>query len=275
MSAPADGETLHLARLLDRVAVLVASGVPPPRAWTLAGPVPRGPAREDVAVVVAVARQTGAPVAPTLHALAAAVRRTAAADRAVRVALAGPRTSANVVLALPLLGAGLGATWGVDSVEVLTSSPIGWACCAAAALLVAVGRVWTRRLVDAASPSGRIPGVLLDAWAVALSGGGSWSGAAEVVRGATDGRPAAEIEGDRLREVLDLARRAGVPAATLLRHAAEDLRDDVAAEALATAERLGVRLVVPLGMCVLPAFVLIGVVPVVVGILSSTVPGVP
>ncbi len=45
------------------------------------------------------------------------------------------------------------------------------------------------------------------------------------------------------------------------------------AAGLAGAERLAVRLVLPLGTCVLPAFVLIGVVPVVVGVLSSTVGG--
>ncbi|WXF90273.1 hypothetical protein WDV91_12795 [Curtobacterium flaccumfaciens pv. flaccumfaciens] len=77
----------------------------------------------------------------------------------------------------------------------------------------------------------------------------------------------------RLREVLDLARRAGVPAAGLLRRAAEDVRDEAAADGLVAAERLAVRLVLPLGVCVLPAFVLVGVVPVVVGVLSSTVGG--
>jgi tight adherence protein B len=116
--------------------------------------------------------------------------------------------------------------------------------------------------------------VLLDAWAVALAGGGSWTSAASAVRDVVAERPSRPGEAERLRETLDLARRAGVPAAALLRAAADDVRDDVAADALAAAERLGVRLVLPLGTCVLPAFVLVGVVPVVVGILSSTVPGI-
>lgn len=269
-------DAVGAARLLDRVATLVAAGVPPSRAWALAAaagpPVVAGPAWEDVRAVTTVATRTGAPVAPTLRALAAALRRAAAGDRAVRVALAGPRTSANVVLALPVLGLLLGSLWGIDTIGVLTGTPIGWACCTGAALFVGVGRAWSARLVRAATPTGRIPGVLLDAWAVALSGGGSWSGAGDAVRAAL---PYADdtTERRRLGEVLDLARRAGVPAAALLRSAAEDLRDDVASESLAVAERLAVRLVLPLGTCVLPAFVLVGVVPVVVGILSSTVNG--
>ncbi|MFJ4221997.1 type II secretion system F family protein [Curtobacterium luteum] len=295
------------ARRLDRVATLVAAGLPPPRAWSLVGgpPVTDDPAWQDVAVVLRVAERTGAPSAEALRALARALRRSAASDRAVRVALAGPRTSARVVLALPVLGLGLASTWGAGAVTVLVGSPVGWACLAVAAGLVAVGRRWTARLVRAATPDGHVAGVLLDAWAVAVSGGGSWTDAGAVVeeafdvvgRGAVGGGAAGGgavgggvvgggvgavaaadrtgAERARLAEVLALAQRAGVPAAALLRAAAEDVRDDAAGAGLAAAERLSVRLVLPLGVCVLPAFVLVGVVPVVIGVLSSTVVGAP
>jgi tight adherence protein B len=264
-----------VAGTLDRVATLVAAGVPPPRAWRLVGGLPGvgGPAQHDIAVVLRVADRTGAPVAETLRGLAGALRRAAASDRAIQVALAGPRTSARVVLALPLFGLGLGAAWGAGAVEVLVGSPAGWTCTAAAAALVFAGRQWTARLVRSATPDGRVPGVLLDAWAVAVAGGGSWTTAGHAVAEASAGAAPPTGDLDRLREVLDLARRAGVPAAGLLRRAAEDIRDEAAAEGLVAAERLAVRLVLPLGVCVLPAFVLVGVVPVVVGVLSSTVGG--
>ncbi|OIH93208.1 MULTISPECIES: type II secretion system F family protein [unclassified Curtobacterium] len=264
------------AGTLDEVATLAAAGVPQPRAWELVGglPDPGTPAARDVLVVLRVAERTGAPVAPTLRRLAAALRRTAASDRAVRVALAGPRTSARVVLALPLLGLALGAAWGAGAVQVLVWSPAGWACTALAVVLVSVGRTWTARLVRAATPDGRVPGTLLDAWAVAVSGGGSWTAAGAAVTAATDGTPLPAAEVVRLREVLNLAQRAGVPAGALLARAAEDVRDEAAAAGLVRAEQLAVRLVLPLGVCVLPAFVLVGVVPVVVGVLSSTVTGI-
>jgi len=279
VSRPAPAfDPVRAARALDQVATLVAAGIPAPRAMTLAAfDAERGsgaPAWDDVHAVLAVAERTGAPVAPTLRALAGALRRAASGDRAVRVALAGPRTSANVVLALPVLGVVLGSLWGIDTAAVLLGSPVGWVCGTSALLLVGVGRAWTARMIRAATPESGIPGVLLDAWAVALAGGGSWTSAASAVRTALGQRPSRPVEAARLRETLDLARRAGVPAAALLRAAADDVRDDVAADALAAAERLGVRLVLPLGTCVLPAFVLVGVVPVVVGILSSTVPGI-
>lgn len=288
MGDRAGARASRAAGTLDRVATLVAAGVPPPRAWELVGGLPRdtGPACEDVAVVLRVAERTGAPLAETLRALAAALRRSAASDRAIRVALAGPRTSARVVLALPFFGLALGMTWGSGAVEVLVGSPVGWACVVVAGVLVLLGRGWSARLVRAATPDGHVAGILLDAWAVAVSGGGSWIAAGTAVQAAVAAAAASSsaasssswggAAGDdvaRLREVLDLAGRAGVPAGGLLRRAAEDVRDDAAADGLAAAERLAVRLVLPLGVCVLPAFVLVGVVPVVVGVLSSTVGG--
>lgn len=267
------------ARALDRVATLVTAGVPPPRAWELAGGVPcsSAPAWDDVRAVLRVAEHTGAPVATTLRALARALRRSAASDRAVRVALAGPRASARVVLALPVFGLLLGSTWGAGAVQALVGTPIGWTCCTVAAGLVLLGRTWTARLVRRATPDGHVPGILLDAWAVAVSGGGSWAAGGRAVQTAFARTTTAVPSGPRrreeeqLREVLGLAQCAGVPAAALLRAAAEDVRDDAAAAGLEAAERLAVRLVLPLGVCVLPAFVLVGVVPVVVGVLSSTV----
>ncbi|KAE8762071.1 secretion system protein, partial [Georgenia thermotolerans] len=50
----------------------------------------------------------------------------------------------------------------------------------------------------------------------------------------------------------------------LLRRAAEAVRADRQRQAQEAAARLGVRLVLPLGLCFLPAFVLLGIVPVVV-----------
>jgi tight adherence protein B len=63
-----------------------------------------------------------------------------------------------------------------------------------------------------------------------------------------------------------LAERTGASAAELLRRFAADERSARQAAVTAEAGRLGVRLVVPLGLTVLPAFVLLGVVPVVIGL---------
>jgi tight adherence protein B len=72
-----------------------------------------------------------------------------------------------------------------------------------------------------------------------------------------------------LVRALDLADRTGASAAVLLRGAAYDERARRRGRVRAEAARLGVRLVLPLGLTVLPAFVLLGIAPVVIGLASA------
>lgn len=72
---------------------------------------------------------------------------------------------------------------------------------------------------------------------------------------------------------LRLAARAGVPPADLLRRAAEDIRRERLNRVETATARLGVRLVVPLGLAFLPAFVLTTVVPVVLALAGALLSG--
>jgi pilus assembly protein TadC len=65
----------------------------------------------------------------------------------------------------------------------------------------------------------------------------------------------------------------GTRAAASLRAAAADLRDERRDLAAAAARRAGVRAVLPLGVCFLPAFVLLGILPTVVGLASAALVG--
>ncbi|GAA1651369.1 hypothetical protein GCM10009790_35540 [Georgenia ruanii] len=67
-----------------------------------------------------------------------------------------------------------------------------------------------------------------------------------------------------LADALEPAWVDGAAPSPLLRRAAEAVRADRQRQAQEAAARLGVRLVLPLGLCFLPAFVLLGIVPVVV-----------
>ncbi|MBX6390407.1 MAG: type II secretion system F family protein [Frankia sp.] len=68
---------------------------------------------------------------------------------------------------------------------------------------------------------------------------------------------------------LDRTEASGARLADTLRRIADRAREQAHAEAIAAARRAGVAAVVPLGLCFLPAFLLIGVVPAVVGILGG------
>ena len=66
-----------------------------------------------------------------------------------------------------------------------------------------------------------------------------------------------------LADALEPAWVDGAAPGPLLRQAAASVRSTRHREAQEAAARLGVRLVLPLGLCFLPAFVLLGLVPVV------------
>ncbi|MDN5806285.1 MAG: type II secretion system F family protein [Brevibacterium sp.] len=79
-------------------------------------------------------------------------------------------------------------------------------------------------------------------------------------------------EDDRLApvlEVFEFSEHTGVGPAPLIESVAQELRDSSRRRRQEAAAALGVKLVVPLGVCILPAFLLLSVVPVVISLLSD------
>jgi len=225
----------------------------------------------QVACAWFVAERSGAPLAECLGSFVAALRQADAARREVEVALSGPRSTGRIVLALPPVGLLFSLGLGFDTASVLFGSPVGWGCLATGGALVIAAGAWNGRLVRSAVPSASVPGLRLELLAVAVSGGGSWQGGLELVDQACRDAPGASAEDDGGGEaVLELSRRAGAPAGALLRAAAAERRLDATTAARSAASRLGSTLMLPLGVCVLPAFLVVGVVPLVVALLSST-----
>jgi pilus assembly protein TadC len=74
---------------------------------------------------------------------------------------------------------------------------------------------------------------------------------------------------DRLIRAAVRSAEHGSALAASLRGLADDLRADRAATAEAAARRAGVLIVLPLGLCFLPAFILAGLVPVIVAVLGD------
>ena len=80
-------------------------------------------------------------------------------------------------------------------------------------------------------------------------------------------RPPPELES--LARALQLAELSGAPAAAVVARAATDARARARERTELAAARLGVRLVLPLGLAVLPGFVLLAVAPIVLGLAAS------
>ncbi|MBG0814020.1 type II secretion system F family protein [Planomonospora sp. ID82291] len=69
-----------------------------------------------------------------------------------------------------------------------------------------------------------------------------------------------------LARTMSRAALSGAPVADALTRAADDSRHAARAASAAAARRVGIQVVAPLGLCFLPAFVLLGIVPVVAGL---------
>lgn len=61
----------------------------------------------------------------------------------------------------------------------------------------------------------------------------------------------------------------GAPVADVLTRLADDARHEARAASSAAARRVGVQAVAPLGLCFLPAFVFLGIIPVVAGLAAQ------
>lgn len=119
-----------------------------------------------------------------------------------------------------------------------------------------------------------MPGLPIELVAVAMTGGGSAPGALGRVADACTRFDLAPPDPAAVDSVLALAQRAGVGTVELLRAEAEQARRNARSNAQATSAALGVRLMAPLAVCVLPAFMLLSVAPLVMSILSSTLHGI-
>ncbi|MDP3209382.1 MAG: type II secretion system F family protein [Rhodoglobus sp.] len=221
-----------------------------------------------LAAAWSIATDAGASLAPSLTSYAQSLRSLAQTQRDVAVALAGPVATARIVMVLPVVGVLFGLALGFDTVGTLLTTTPGWVCLASGGLGLFAAHRWNSRLVGSARPTDATPGLDFDLAAIAVGGGGSLDRAMAAVRVA--GEEFGILVGD-LDEVLDLSRRAGVPAGELLRTEAEEARRTARSGAQERAAALGVKLMLPLGLCVLPAFMALGVAPLLITVISSTV----
>lgn len=227
-------------------------------------------------------RAAGGSLPALLERVAEAIEADVAAGDSARAATSGARLSARLVAGLPLAFVPLTSGGGA-----LRAGAAGIALIAAGVALAAAGLWWIGKLVPAA-PSGDDPvAALADDLAIALRGG---IGLAPALEAAAEHPPPglehalARIErkvrlGDHwvdalrreggaleaLAEVLARSRSWGVPAAAPLREWARIRRAGVRTEMQRALRRAPVLMVVPLTVCVLPAFVLLAFGPFILG----------
>ncbi|WP_253691273.1 hypothetical protein [Cellulosimicrobium protaetiae] len=107
-----------------------------------------------LAAACRLAVEVGAPLASVLDEVAASVAADAEARAERDAALAGPRTTARVLLWLPAVGVLLGYVLGADPLGTATDGGLGTAGVLLGLLLLLAGRAWSSRLVERARSVG-------------------------------------------------------------------------------------------------------------------------
>lgn len=213
-----------------------------------------------------IARASGAPLGPALASIATSVRAMEALTRQVEAELAAPRSTMRLVGFLPLLAPLAGALGGVNTLTFFVSTSVGLFSLIGGGLCLGLAWWWMRLMVHRVLEARTPPSPRTDLFLVALGGGESPHQAlVEVDRVMADWQLEVPVV-DELEGLIELSVRAGVPLGSLARAHLDSAREKESAEASRAVGALSVHLVLPLGLLVLPAFVLMAVVPLAWGI---------
>lgn len=212
---------------------------------------------KQVQALLEVTRLAGGPIAKTLDRLASVVNTREQASRELDLAAAGPKASSRLVMSLPLLvfvGSGIA---GIPIFRVMAGSPLVWVSLSLGLVMFWLGSRWTNRLLAKAKPNPKDPGLELDALAIAIQAGLPLRAAAELV-GISD-----------TAELQEIASGSGIAISELVVDRADSLRLEQFNTDRLKIQKASVAVLWPLGLTVLPAFVLIALVPVGTALIQS------
>ena len=257
----------------------------------------------DLQLSLRMSESAGAPLATSLERAAEHAEERIDALLGRQSALAAPRATGRILSWLPLLGLGLGVLMGSDPVGVLTGSILGALTGMLGLGLAFAGRRWTAALVhraevesaasNGAEQTSNMPPVdtalVLELLAAQLRAGLAPLAALGTLAEALNSRPlhtvcqrlqmgsgwgsawsgsAAGTFGE-LRDALAPAYTGGAPSTALLLSLADAHRLSERRAAERAAGKLSVALVVPLGLCSLPAFICLGIMPILISLLPT------
>lgn len=211
----------------------------------------------DLEHLLKVTREAGGPIAKTLDRFASVLNAREQAQRELELAVAGPKASSRLVMALPLLvfiGSGIS---GIPIFRTLTTSPIVWVSLLIGGGMFWLGSRWTNQILRKAEPEIEDPGLALDALGIGLQAGMPIKTASEIAGLAEIG------------DLESLSQGSGVAMSQLVTDRADSLRLQQFNSDRMRIQKASVAVLWPLGLTVLPAFVLIAIIPVGFSLVQS------
>ncbi len=217
---------------------------------------------------------TGAAPAKVFEVCAEAFTEAAENARQARVQLAGPQAATRMVMVLPVIAIAGGMLAGYSPMKFLFGTPLGLMSLLVASALVFVAHCWSQQMMKKAQHWDWARGMATEVMAISLSAGQSLLQAQNWARDIAENYLVdSEIARSELRSCdsfVQLAQNTGVALSGLLRSHAQLERAEAQEQAQMRIEKLSVQLMIPLGVCVLPAFIAVGVLPLVASVISST-----
>lgn len=202
---------------------------------------------------VAYLLSTGVTLRPLLTALDTTLRNQRENLQHIWTQLAGIRATTLLLTQLPVLGILLGYMVGAHPLTFLTH---GWGSVVLLAGIACqcAGVWWIGRMVRTIQIPDNHQSAQLEVHAALLSAG------LPIIQLET---PLQSLLPERHQDLLRTALREGAPLAALLQDLAHDLQSEALHTCQQQIEEIGVLLARPLGMCFLPGFLLIGMLPTV------------
>ena len=257
------------ALTLTKFAGLLRSGVDLDKAIEHIGGIPQD--ASGLRYLLEVARDAGSKVAYEIDVVADLFMFKERSLQRIAVAHASPKASARLVIWLPLLTLGLAQLVGMNILEAITTKPILLLSLGFGLLLLLLAKILSARLIKRAKPVDSAIGFYLMGVALESSGGASLN---QAQNRATDlylsvfGSIPSNEELTAMAQVALLVEETGARVGDLLRRQAEQLQREALVSAEIKIEKLSVRLMVPLGLAVLPAFLFMTVIPLMVSMLG-------
>lgn len=218
------------------------------------------------------AKDGGGAVSSAIESLGETFRATARHEREIELAFAGPKATAKLVSWLPAAGLMLAQLFGFDPMNAIVTNPLAFGCLVLGALLLVVGHRWSITIIRKATPVEDDPGLFFDAVRFGMDAGLPLSRAidrvVEMFERQLDFSPD-ESTHARLERISELNRTSGASISNLLSGEAAARREAKWFAESTLLAKLSVKLMIPLGLITLPAFVLSTIVPVAISLLSN------
>lgn len=268
-------ENRNSANAVRRISALLGAGLPPHQALDIVGDEISQLAAEDKKqfdLVWGLSAKLGGPILLALNRIADVFDRQQRNQREVQLAFSGPQATAKLVMWLPVLALLLGQAVGMNPIGAIFHSILGALSVSLGLGLMVAGRQWTRRLLARALPASRDPGAFLDCVLIGLQAGLPLSAAQK--QAAQDYELAFDLPPDeqnfeRLENAAELSRSTGAAVGEILIAEADGFREQQRYEVATRISKLSVQLMIPLGVAVLPAFILLSIVPIAISLLSN------